>query len=68
MRQSNTEWLGWLLVVLAFVGFVIGANYLMRTVNASTLHTQVINPVNGVQCVVVSATESTSVDCWKVLE
>lgn len=41
---------------------VMGTKWL----NAATLKTQIINPKPGIECVVVSATDSTSVDCWKL--
>ena len=48
------------------VGFVLGIMYFLRFFNAATLHNQVITPKEGVECVVVSASDSISVDCWKV--
>lgn len=56
----------YLIVFVVIIGFILGAMYFTRFFNAATLHTQIINPKNGVECVVVSATDSTSVDCWKV--
>ena len=53
--------------VVALIGFIIGIMYVSRAFNAATLHTQLINPKNGIECVVVSAADSTSVDCWKSL-
>jgi hypothetical protein len=55
--------------VFAFIfvaGLILGVMYFVRFFNAATLHTQVINPSPGVECVVVSASDSTSVDCWNV--
>ena len=51
---------------VALCGLVLGFMYFTRFFNAATLHTQVIQPKAGVECVVVSATDSTSVDCWQV--
>lgn len=57
-----------LAVVTVSVGlFVLGFMGLLRSFNAATLNTQVINPRPGIECVVVSATDSTSVDCWEAL-
>lgn len=53
-------------LVVVFVGFVLGVMYVGRFFSAATLHTQVINPAAGIECVVVSATDSTSVDCWHI--
>lgn len=54
-------------MALTFVGMiVVGGMYMMRAFNAATLHTQIITPKQGVECVVVSAADSTSVDCWKM--
>jgi hypothetical protein len=53
--------------VVGVIGLVFGGMYLLRFFNAATLHTQVINPKPGVECVVVSAADSTAVDCWKTL-
>jgi hypothetical protein len=47
------------------VGLALGGLYIARFFNAATLHTQVIKPKPGVECVVVSASDSTSVDCWE---
>jgi hypothetical protein len=57
-------------VIISVVGVIILASlfmifmYGLRFLNAATLQTKVINPKPGVECVVVSATDSTSVDCW----
>jgi hypothetical protein len=56
-----------LFVAIMFIGMGLGVMYFSRFFNAATLHTQVIEPRPGVECVVVSATDSTSVDCWKTL-
>lgn len=53
--------------VVVVVGLILGGMYVLRFFNAATLHTQVINPKSGIECVVVSASDSTSVDCWKAL-
>ncbi len=49
------------------IGLILGIMYFLRFFSAATLHTQVITPKPGIECVVVSATDSTSVDCWKAL-
>jgi hypothetical protein len=51
---------------VAIIGLILGFMYFARFFNAATLHTQIITPKQGVECVVVSASDSTSVDCWKV--
>lgn len=56
-----------IVVVVVVIGLVLGGMYFLRFFSAATLHTQVINPRPGIECVVVSATDSTSVDCWKAL-
>ena len=53
--------------VVIVIGLVLGGMYFLRFLSAATLHTQVITPKHGIECVVVSATDSTSVDCWKTL-
>lgn len=53
--------------VVVVVGLILGGMYVLRFFNAATLHTQIIKPKAGVECVVVSASDSTSVDCWKAL-
>ena len=45
---------------------IVGVMHFVRYFNAATLHTQVISPVPHVECLIVSATDSTSVDCWSV--
>ena len=52
---------------LVVTGLILGIMYGYRFLSAATLHTQVINPRPGIECVVVNATDSTSVDCWKTL-
>jgi hypothetical protein len=49
------------------IGLVLGVMYVSRAFNAATLHTQVINPKPGIECVAVSASDSISVDCWESL-
>ena len=56
-----------IILVVVAVGFILGAMYINRAFNAATLHTQIIKPKAGIECVVVSASDSTSVDCWKAL-
>jgi len=53
--------------VVVVVGLILGGMYVLRFFNAATLHTQIITPKAGIECVVVSASDSTSVDCWKAL-
>ena len=53
--------------LVAVIGLILGSMYVLRFFNAATLHTQLINPKPGIECVVVSASDSTSVDCWKEL-
>jgi hypothetical protein len=53
--------------VVVIVGVFLGIMYFLRFFSAATLHTQLITPKPGIECVVISATDSTSVDCWKAL-
>ena len=55
-----------IIIFVVVSGLILGVMYFVRFFNAATLHTQVINPRPGVECVVVSASDSTSVDCWNV--
>lgn len=55
------------IAVVIVIGLILGFMYILRFFNAATLHTQVITPKVGIECVVVSASYSTSVDCWKTL-
>jgi len=55
------------IAVVVVIGLILGGKYVLRFFNAATLHTQIITPKAGVECVVVSASDSTSVDCWKAL-
>ena len=66
MKEKTEKTIVGAVGTILVVGLILGIMFVSRFFNAATLHTQVINPVNGVQCVVVSATDSTSVDCWKV--
>lgn len=50
--------------ILALLGF--GAYFLSYKVNQSMVSHKLISPKNGVECVVVTAKDSSSVDCWKV--
>lgn len=58
-------------IILGFIAFVatvllvVGTMFLLRAVNSAALHTKVIQPQKGVECVVVSSTESIAVSCWK---
>ncbi len=52
--------------LMIVIGLVLGFMYISKFFNAATLHEQVIKPAPGVECVVVSAMDSTSVDCWKI--
>lgn len=65
MSKKKEDLITWVFVSFVVVGFLLGFMYFSRFFNAATLHTQVINPKPNVECVVVSATDSTSVDCWK---
>jgi len=56
-----------LIGVVVVIGLILGGMYVLRVFNAATLHTQIITPKAGIECVVVSASDSTSVDCWKAL-
>lgn len=57
----------YVILAVMFAGLLLGCFYVARFFNAATLHTQVIKPKPGIECVVVSATDSTSVDCWESL-
>lgn len=66
MKTKDKLIIGAILPVVA-IGLILAAMYAIRAFNAATLHTQIITPKLGVECVVVSASESISVDCWKSL-
>ena len=53
------------ITVFVVIGLILGGMYFLRFFSAATLHTQLIKPKAGIECVIVSATDSTSVDCWK---
>ena len=56
-------------VLVAVLGFVVFSVLILLGVkffNSATLQTKMITPKEGVECVVVSSTDSTSVDCWKI--
>jgi len=55
------------IAVVVVIGLILGGMYVLRFFNAATLHTQIITPKAGIECVVVSASDSTSVDCWETL-
>jgi len=65
-RESERKIIVFRVVGLVCLGLVLGVMYASGSSKAATLHTQVIKPRPNVECVVVSATESTSVDCWKL--
>ena len=52
--------IGVIIILSLFMIFMYGLTFL----NSATLQTKVISPRSGVECVVVSAKDSTSVDCW----
>ena len=66
MKDESFPLWFYVFIILAVIGLVLGVIYFVKLFNAATLHTQVINPRPGIECVVVSATDSTSVDCWKI--
>ena len=66
-KMKKDELIFYVLAAVVVIVLILGGMYVLRFFNAATLHTQVINPKPGVECVVVSANESTSVDCWKAL-
>lgn len=47
--------------VMVVVWFFMSA---LRWFNASTVQHRVIEPENGVKCVVVTTTDGAAVDCW----
>ena len=55
------------IAVVVVIGLILGGMYVLRFFNSATLHTQIITPKAGIECVVVSASDSTSVDCWETL-
>ena len=56
-----------LVCVVVVICLILGGMYVLRFFNAATLHTQIITPKEGIECVVVSASDSISTDCWKAL-
>lgn len=63
--MSKNDFSAGIIIFVVVVGLILGVMYVARFFNAATLHTQVINPKPGIECVVVSASDSTSVDCWE---
>lgn len=59
------EWHLYVGGIIFLIIMIVGMMFFSRVFNAATLQTQVINPKNGIECVVISASDSTSVDCWK---
>jgi len=59
----------WVFGEIAVIGLILGLilifMYMASILNSTTLQTQVINPKADVECVVVNAASSISVDCWK---
>ncbi len=64
----NKETLMFVGVGVFVVAVVAAGIYFSRIINAATLQTQIVKPKDGVECVVISAADSTSVDCWKTKE
>lgn len=60
------SFIGYASCVALALGAVFVIAMLTKWLNASALQTQIINPKPGIECVIVSATDSTSVDCWKI--
>ena len=60
--MNNFMWIAMVIIGLIIVALLAFAS---RWFNASTLQTKIINPKPGIECVIVSATDSTSIDCWK---
>ena len=53
-------------VILAIVlPVILAVMYGVRAFNAVTVQHNVISPVPGVQCVIVSTTDGASTACWK---
>jgi len=48
-----------LLVVLFVIMFSV------RWFNATTVQNKIIKPKDGIECVVVTATDGVAVDCWR---
>ncbi|MCP3698968.1 MAG: hypothetical protein GY920_10500 [Aliivibrio sp.] len=65
MNKDNLMFIGLAVVVVAVVSAGI---YFSRIINSATLQTQIVKPKEGIECVVISAADSTSVDCWKTKE
>ena len=53
-----------IIFILVLLGF--GVYFLSYKVNQSMVSHKLISPKDGVECVVVTAKDSSSVDCWKV--
>ncbi len=64
----NKETLMFVCLGVFVVAVVAAGIYFSRIINAATLQTQIVKPKDGVECVVISAADSTSVDCWKTKE
>lgn len=60
------DWAFFAVVFVLFCITVLGAMYIDRGLSAVTLQTQIITPKPGIECVVVNASDSASVDCWRV--
>lgn len=65
--MKKSELIFYVLAAIVIVGLILGCMFIFRFFNAATLHTQVINPKPGIECVVVSASDSISTDCWESL-
>ena len=55
-----------IVIFIVFISLVFMGLYAIRAFNAATVQTNLITPKDGIECVVVSATDSTSVDCWRL--
>ena len=64
----NKETLMFVALGVFVVAVVSAGIYFSRIINAATLQTQIVKPKEGIECVVISAADSTSVDCWKTKE
>lgn len=57
------------LVLVSVVGFIVVIVLLSigaRELNEALINHQVIEPEPGIHCIIVTAQDSSSVDCWEV--
>ena len=65
MKSDKEEWIVIIAGIVLLIAIVLGSYLLVRWFNQATINHQIIQPKAGIECVVVTATDSSSVDCWK---